>query len=97
MERREFAPIAHAYRHGGAKEKAHIGESPRKETNVGHGGRCCTTFTPVAQLEERYCRKWEVASSNLAGGAFYFKLGYRVLQHPEARNQCPSKGYRLHR
>lgn len=70
--RREFAPMSHACRRGGGKEKACIGVLPRGMTNAGRGGRCCTAFAPVAQLEERRFRSPEVASSNLAGGAFYF-------------------------
>ena len=70
--RRDKAPGFQPTEAGGGKEKACIGRAPRKDANAGRGGRCCTAFAPVAQLEERRFRSPEVASSNLAGGAFYY-------------------------
>ncbi len=51
MTRRADAPMIHARRHGGAKDKAHTGCVPEKNTCMGRGGRCCTTFVPVAQMD----------------------------------------------
>ena len=67
--RRDAAPMYHAHRHGGVKEKACIGHAPRKDANAGRGGRCCTAFAPVAQMERALVRTRMVVSSSLAGGA----------------------------
>lgn len=99
MKRRVVALTARACRRGGGKEKARSGFLARGVASAGRGGRCCTSFAPVAQLEERRCREWEVASSNLAGGAFFFKWVPECVntQEPatEARlrgNDCTDKG-----
>ena len=71
--RRHAAPIAHAHRHGGGKDKARIGVTPEKATNTGRGGRCCAALAPEAQMDEPWFRIPEVVSSSLTGGAFFFK------------------------
>ena len=96
--RRDEAPIAHAHRRGGGKDKARIGVTPEKATNTGRGGRCCAALAPDAQMDEPWFRIPEV-SIDLTGGAFFFQWIPECInaQEPatEARlrgNDCTNEG-----
>lgn len=69
--RRAAAPMTHACRRGGIKDKARIGLSSEKVTNTGRGGRF-HPFAPVAQLHRAPGSYPEGAGWIPAGGTFNF-------------------------
>ncbi len=82
--RRDEAPGFPPIEAGGAKEKGRDGGAPEKKASVtAHDGHCCSAFAPVAQWIEHRSRSPKVASSNLAGGAFFFKWIPERVNTPE--------------
>lgn len=86
------APIAHAYRHGGTKEKGRVGGAPEKASDTAHGGRC-TCITPGYRTVGRSFRKQRSGGSNPPRGVDPIQWALECLNTPEPATEARLRGY----